>query len=193
MVSLFWPARQGWRRFINRLQQRITRTRGSFFCRTCRWPWGNILRRPVDDPKLIFKSVHERFHAPPCEDPPNGRTDGHHCRVLVRPQVSSASSSSSSYDSSDSILPIRDFPPYDPLAEILPQDHCREFFPPFFSPHFFLTKRSLSLVNVRRPTLASDPIITFAAVGLSRCCDRCNSRSHEKVPRRTDASIDHAT
>lgn len=60
-------ARQGWRaRFINRLQQRITRTPGillppSDLPLTLR---GNILRRPVDDPKLIFKSVRTVPRAP---------------------------------------------------------------------------------------------------------------------------------
>lgn len=59
--------RQGWRaRFINRLQQRITRTPRillppSDLPLTLR---GNILRRPVDDPKLIFKSVRTVPRAP---------------------------------------------------------------------------------------------------------------------------------
>jgi len=138
MVSLFRPARQGWRRFINRLQQRITRTRGSFFHRTCRWPRGNILRRPVDDPKLIFKSVHERFHAPPCEDPPNGQTDGHHCHILVRPQVSSFIVQLVLrfvwFDSPYSRLSLLRFAGRGSFGRII----VEFFFLLSFSPHFFL-------------------------------------------------------
>lgn len=158
MVSLFRPARQGWRRFINRLQQRITRTRGSFLRRTCRWPRGNILRRPVVDPKLIFKSVYGSTRRL-ATDPPNGRTDGHHCRVLVRPQVSSFVVQLVLrfvwFDSPPPPAPFRDFPPYYLLAEVLPQDHCRElsFLLSFSPPFFFLTKHRLSLADIRRPTL----------------------------------------